>query len=92
MTTTEKIAAIALILLLAAAGYGLLRTSGPMVVLRGSTTSPAQMSADVAVDQSSLSTAQRLASMVTSADEEPYALEAIRIADHAVDLQFAQAM
>ncbi|MGA2422161.1 MAG: mechanosensitive ion channel domain-containing protein, partial [Candidatus Acidiferrum sp.] len=53
---------------------------------------PSQVPADFAVDQSSLSAAQRLAALVTSADEEPYALEAIRIADHAVDLQFAQAL
>jgi small-conductance mechanosensitive channel len=93
MTTTEKIAAIALILLLAATGYGLLRTSRPMAVLRAvDTMPPGQTPADLTVDQSSLSTAQRLAALVTSADEEPYALEAIRIADHAVDLQFAQAL
>jgi small-conductance mechanosensitive channel len=93
MTTTEKIAAIALILLLAAAGYGVLRTSGPTAVLRAvDTISPGQMPADLAVDQTSLATAQRLAALVTSSDEEPYALEAIRIADHAVDLQFAQAL
>jgi hypothetical protein len=92
MKTTEKIAALALLVLLAAAAYGLWRTAGPMFVVRGLATTAGEMQAQTAVDQSSLITAQRLAALVTASDEQGFAQDALRIADHAVDLQFAQAL
>src|SRR5271155_2151013 len=92
MKTTEKIAAVMLLALLAAVAYGLLHTGGPMFVVRGVATTPGELQARTAVDQSSLVTAQRMASLVTAADEQGFAQDALRIADHAVDLQFAQAL
>src|SRR5277367_5953332 len=92
MKTTEKIAAVALLVLLAAVAYGLLRTGGPMTSVQVVNTSGGALPAQTAVDQSSLITAQRLAALVTSADEKGFAQDALRIADHAVDLQFAQAL
>ena len=92
MKTTEKIAAVMLLALLAAVAYGLLHTGGPMIVVRGVATTPGELQARTAVDQSSLVTAQRMASLVTAADEQGFAQDALRIADHAVDLQFAQAL
>ena len=92
MKTSEKIAAVVLILLLGAAGYGLLRTGGPSYVDYVVTTTPGDAQAKNAVDQSPLLTAQRLAGMVTSADEQALAAEALRISDHAVDMAFAQAL
>ena len=93
MKTSEKIAAVVLILLLGAAGYGLLRTGGPtylgVVVV---TTTPGDAQAKNAVDQTPLFTAQRLAGLVTAADEQAFAAEALRISDHAVDMAFAQAL
>jgi small-conductance mechanosensitive channel len=92
MKTTEKIAAVALLVLLAAVAYGLLRSGGPMTSVQVVNTSGGALSTQTAVDQSSLITAQRLAALVTSADEQGFAQDALRIADHAVDLQFAQAL
>jgi small-conductance mechanosensitive channel len=43
------------------------------------------------VDQTSLLTAQRLAKMPTSAEEKPFAEEALRLADHDMDLRYAAA-
>jgi small-conductance mechanosensitive channel len=92
MKTTEKIAAVALLVLLAAVAYGLLRTGGPMMSVQVVNTSGGALPAQTVVDQSSLITAQRLAALVTAADEQGFAQDALRIADHAVDLQFAQAL
>jgi len=92
MKTTEKIAAVALLVLLAAVAYGLLRTGGPMISVQVVNTSGGALPAQTVVDQSSLITAQRLAALVTAADEQGFAQDALRIADHAVDLQFAQAL
>jgi small-conductance mechanosensitive channel len=92
MKTTEKIAAVALLVLLAAVAYGLLRTGGPMMSVQVVNTSGGALPVQTVVDQSSLITAQRLAALVTAADEQGFAQDALRIADHAVDLQFAQAL
>src|SRR5271154_5250427 len=92
MKTTEKIAAVALLVLLAAVAYGLLRTGGPMVSMQAVVTTVGDAQVQTSVDQSSLRTAQRLAALATSADEQGFAQDALRIADHAVDLQFAQAL
>jgi hypothetical protein len=96
MKTTEKIAAVALLVLLAAVAYGLLRTGGLMdtagVVGTSVATTGGESQAHTVVDQTPLITAQRLASLATAADEQGFAQDALRIADHAVDLQFAQAL
>jgi len=92
MKTTTKIAAVVLLVLLAATAYGLLHTGGPMFLARVASTTSGEIQAQMAVDQSPLFTAQRLAGQVTAADEQPYAQEALRIADHVVDLQFAQTL
>src|SRR2546421_998487 len=44
------------------------------------------------VDQSPLLTAQRLAQMPTSTEEQPFAEEALRLGDHEMDLAFAAAV
>jgi small-conductance mechanosensitive channel len=92
MKTSTKIAAVVLLVLLAAAAYGLLRTGRPMYGARLVSTTSGETQAQVAVNQTPLITAQRLALLVTSADEQGLAQDALRIADHAVDLQFAQAL
>ena len=92
MKTSTKIVAGVLLVLLAAAGYGLLRTNGPAILSRGSVAPAAATQAQGGVDQTALFTAQRLAALVTSADEQSFALDALRIADHTVDLQFTQAL
>jgi small-conductance mechanosensitive channel len=92
MKTLEKVAAVVLVLLMAAVGYGLLHTGGAMYTVRGVVGTPGDAAVQSAVDQTPLLTAQRLAGMVTSADEQPLAQEALRISDHAVDMAFAQAL
>lgn len=92
MKTTEKIAALTLVVLLGATAYGLLHTGGPMAVLRVSLAPTGMRQAQSVVEQAPLSTAQRLAALATAGDEQPFAQEALRIADHVVDLQFAQAL
>jgi small-conductance mechanosensitive channel len=92
MKTSEKIAAVVLVVLLGAAAYGLLRTGGPTVGARVVSSTPGDAQAKNAVDQTPLLTAQRLAGMVTAADEQAFAAEALRISDHAVDMAFAQAL
>src|SRR5260370_31111827 len=92
MKTTQKIAAIVLVLLLGAVAYGLFRTGQPAGA-RATSTKPASGTAAQApmVDQTPLLTAQRLVQMPTSAEEKPFAEEALRLADHEMDLAFAAA-
>ncbi|MGA2810763.1 MAG: mechanosensitive ion channel domain-containing protein [Candidatus Acidiferrum sp.] len=92
MKTSTKIVAVVLLVLLAVTAYGLLHTSGATFGARGVSTTSGEIAAQTAVDQTPLLTAQRLALLVSSADEQGLAEDALRIADHAVDLQFAQAL
>ena len=92
MKPIQKIFAVVLVLLLAASVFGLLHTGQPAgsppagSVANGVTTAQAPL-----VDQSPLLTAQRLAKMPNSAEEEPFAKEALRLADHQMDLAYAAA-
>jgi len=88
MKRTQKIAAIVLVALLGAVAYGLFRTGQP-----ASSTTPAPGTAQAPmVDQTPLLTARRLVQMPTSAEEKPFAEEALRLADHEMDLAFAAAV
>ena len=83
-----------LVLLLAAAAYGILRTEPPTGTLvaqghSGKTTSEASQPI---VDQTPLKIAQQLAPLATLPEERPLALEAIRLTDHEVDLAFTTAL
>src|SRR6266480_2068363 len=93
MKTKRKIAAIVLGALLGAAAYGLFRTGQPASVPAMNTKAqyggPEQAPI---VDQSPLLTAQRLAQMPTSTEEQPFAEEALRLGDHEMDLAFAAAV
>src|SRR6267143_4019559 len=93
MKTTQKIAAIVLVALLGAVAYGLFRTGEP-VSAPATSAKPESGTAGQApmVDQTPLLTAQRLVQMPTSAEEKPFAEEALRLADHEMDLAFAAAV
>jgi len=93
MKTTQKIAAIVLVALLGAVAYGLFRTGQPASA-PATSTQPAPGTAAQAplVDQTPLLTAQRLVQMPTSAEEKPFAEEALRLGDHEMDLAFAAAV
>jgi small-conductance mechanosensitive channel len=80
-----------LLVLLTAAAYGLFRTSQPA----GQSTSSSDKNPDTqngVVDQTPLTTAQRLALLASGEDEHALAQEALRLADHEVDLAFAAAL
>jgi small-conductance mechanosensitive channel len=93
MKTKRKIAAIVLLALLGVVAYGLFRTgqpaSAPAMKAMAAYGAAAQ---GPIVDQTPLLTAQRLAQMPTSAEELPFAEEALRLGDHDMDLAFAAAV
>jgi hypothetical protein len=91
MRTTAKIATIVLAVLFVATAYGLYKTGEPKTAPRvqGELAASAQMQSTV--DQTPLTTAQRLARMPTSADELEFAKDALRISDHDMDLAYAAA-
>ena len=93
MKRMQKIAAIVLVALLGAVAYGLFRTGQPANAPTSSTTpTPGTGTQPPTVDQSPLLTARRLVQMPTSAEEKPFAEEALRLADHEMDLAFAAAV
>jgi small-conductance mechanosensitive channel len=81
---------ILLVAALVAVGIGVFRT--------GARTRPTQVqrrgaaARGVAVDQSSLTTAEQLVRMPTAPDERSFAEDALRLADQEMDLAFAQAV
>jgi small-conductance mechanosensitive channel len=97
MKSMRTIAGAVLVLLLVAAGYGIFRTGSPAAPAVGSaiaaTSQPATTTqGQPLVDQSALATAQRLAQMPASAEEQPFAQEALRLGDQEMDLAFATAV
>jgi small-conductance mechanosensitive channel len=93
MKTKQKIAAIALVALLGAVAYGLFLTGQPASApaMNAKAASGGAAQAPI-VDQTPLLTAQRLAQMPASAEEQPLAVEALRLGDHEMDLAFAAAV
>src|SRR5712692_2381671 len=90
---TQKIAAVVVLALLGAVAYGLFRTGQPAKAPATNTkTTFGEPSQAPIVDQTALLTAQRLAQMPTSAEEKPFAEEALRLGDHEMDLAFAAAV
>src|ERR1700682_1653433 len=93
MKTTQKIAAIVLVALLGAVAYGLFRTGQPASApATNAKTAYGGAAQAPIVDQTPLLTAQRLAQMPTSAEEQSFAEEALRLGDHDMDLAFAAAV
>lgn len=90
MSSAVKIAAVVLILLVGATGYGLYVFRQPSLAARSAlkTASPAE----TLVDQTPLKRAQQLAQAPMTPDEKPLADEALRLADFEVDLAFAAAL
>jgi small-conductance mechanosensitive channel len=90
MRPSQKIGAITLVLLLGAAVYGLIRTARAPSASRTTSSVPGAAQAS-AVDQTPILTALKLAQMPTTAEEMPFAQEALRIADQEMDLAYAAA-
>src|SRR5262249_2207399 len=94
MKATQKMGATVLVVLLGLTGYGLYQTSRPSgtaLVPGGAKEAPSASQTQV-VDQMPLLHAQQLAQLATDDDEKPLAQEALRLADHEVDMAFAQAV
>jgi len=96
MSRLQKIAAALLGALLVAAGYGLWATRAePGAPRPVSAAAPAAtpVAADVPViDHHTLLTAQRLARLPSTPEEQPLAQSAVQIADHELDLAFTAAL
>jgi small-conductance mechanosensitive channel len=93
MKPKQKIAGIVVLLLLGAVAYGLFRTGRPANQPGLNTKTQMGVAAQAPiVDQTPLLTAQRLAQMPTSSEEQPFAEEALRLGDHEMDLAFADAV
>src|SRR6202790_381850 len=90
MTVAQKISTLLLALLLAAAGIGWWKTAPPTA--RVTRRRSATLAAAELVDQSTYTTAQRLARLATTPDEQSYAQSALRVADHALAFAFTTAL
>jgi len=89
-TSVEKILTGLLPLLLILAGIAWWKTAPPTLQVRKK--SVAALAAADLVDQSTYATAQRLAQLAATAEEQTYAQSAVRIADHELDLAFKAAL
>src|SRR5260370_9733532 len=88
----QKVAAVVLLLLLGASVYGFFRTGRSVhVPARNAKIAPVGPADGPIVDQTPLLTAQRLAKMPTTAEEKPFADEALRLAHHGMVLTHAPA-
>jgi len=86
----QRLVLFGLLALLVLAGAGLVLTNSWK---NGVLKLPAKQSSDeTLVDESSLQTAQQLAKVAVTSDEQQYAGEALRLADHEVDMAFSAAL
>jgi small-conductance mechanosensitive channel len=88
-TLTEKILSAVLGVLLIAAGIAWWKTAPP--TLHATKSNAAITSTDL-VDQSTYTTAQRLAQLAIAPEEQSFSQSALRIADHELDLAFTEAL
>jgi len=92
MKSKQRYAAIILLLLLCATVYALVRTRTAAPSLLATNANEAHPAQQEVVDQSPLQTAQQFAKMATTAEEKPFAEEALSLGDHEMDLAFAAAV
>ncbi|MGC1387525.1 MAG: mechanosensitive ion channel domain-containing protein [Steroidobacteraceae bacterium] len=87
MTIKVRVGMLALLLILAGAGWWYTKPPPPTAHNKS-----AAMGSAPLVDESSYTTAQRLAQLATTPEEQPYAQSALRIADHQLALAFTSAL
>jgi small-conductance mechanosensitive channel len=93
MKSKQRSAALILVLLLGATIYALVRTgTATPNVIAPMTTAVSNPAEPELVDQRPLQTAQQFAKMTTTAEEKPFAEEALALADKEMDLAFAAAV
>jgi small-conductance mechanosensitive channel len=93
MSSSQKVLATALALLLLAVGYGLWTTSPTASAVRGQRAARQTAPGDAVpvIDQNTYLTARRLARLANTAEEQPLAQSAVQLADHELDLAFTAA-
>jgi small-conductance mechanosensitive channel len=89
MRTPQKLAAVALLLALAAAGYGIFLLGHASTV---SAKRKAAASENALVDQTPFKTAQDLAQLADTPEEQEIAKDVLRLADRELDLSFQIAL
>jgi small-conductance mechanosensitive channel len=92
MKFKQTSAVIAIVVSLLAVAYGIYRTGDQAAPPSPRTARRAPSDRTIVVDQSALITAEQLVRMPTTADERPFAADALRIADNEMDLAFASAV
>ena len=93
MRPSPKLTLIGLLVLAAAAIAGLILTGGsPGSPARTSNPRPSAAGEEAAVDQKPLDTARQLSAQATTPEERQLAQDAVRTADHEVDLAFTSAL
>jgi small-conductance mechanosensitive channel len=90
MTAAQKMSSLFLALLLAAAGAAWWQTAPPTA--RVTKQRAAALAAAELVDQSTYTTAQRLAPLAETPEERAFAQAALRVADHALAVAFTTAL
>ena len=91
MRKAQKIAAVVIVLLIGLSVYGFLISRGSEEAQEEKAARKSRDTGGSLVDQTPLLTAQRLAKMPTSTEEKQSAEEALRLADHSMDLAYAAA-
>ncbi|HMD37758.1 MAG TPA: mechanosensitive ion channel domain-containing protein [Candidatus Acidoferrum sp.] len=92
MSKRQKIAALAVAVLLVLAAFGLYRTAKPFAVLRQGMFAQPSLPPEVVVDESPFRTAQALAQLPNSPGEQRLAQDALRLADDEVSLAFSSSL
>ncbi len=90
MRAMQKISTLVLVLLLAAAGFAWWKTAPPTAKVTKQRA--AALAASELVDQSTYTTAQRLARLADTPEEQALAQSALRVADHALAFAFTTAL
>jgi small-conductance mechanosensitive channel len=90
MTAKQKISTLGLVLLLGLAGVAWWKTAPPTAKVTKQRASA--LAAAALVDESTYTTAQRLALLADTPEEQSYAQSALRVADHALAFAFTTAL
>jgi len=92
MTLKQNGPIVLIVALLLAVGVGIYRTGQQLGPATANAVRRSPADRNIVVDKSSLTTAEQLVRMPTTAEERPFAEDALRLADQEMDLAFAQAV
>src|SRR5713101_5227133 len=93
MKTSQKLIPIGLLTLAGAAIVGLILTGGlPTTDVQTKDRDASSADQEPVVDQQTLQTARKLAALAATPEEQQLARDAVRVADHGMDLGFAIAL